>query len=133
MKTEFYESEIVVKGNELFPLPADEPKEVLREKWLLDGDMTFDQAKKIAVVLAEEVYENRQVTVKVQNAIDKDWIEILYYVQGKRAISAETAEQEAKDPTDPKETEDHPRGRKKTNVLELPDGKVPPSHERRDK
>jgi hypothetical protein len=100
MKTEFYESEIVARNPELFPA-KDEPKEITREKWLLDGDMS------------------------------------LFYSRGKMAISAETAEQEAKDPTEPDENPDHPRGKKqkKANVLELPPGgnPLPPAkHQRRD-
>jgi hypothetical protein len=129
MKTEFYESEILVKTKELFPRPADEPKEILRKKWLLDGDMTFDQAKKIATVLAETVNEKRQVSVKVQNTVDKDWMETLYYVQGKMAQTPESAEQEAKDAT-------NPQGRKPKGgtLLNLPEGGggVPPKHKQRD-
>jgi hypothetical protein len=91
--------------------------------------MTFDQAKKIATVLAETVNEKRQVTVKTVDPKDKDWMEATYYVQGKMATTPESAKQESQDPTNP-----HGRKPKGGTLLNLNEnsGGVPPKHKQRD-
>jgi hypothetical protein len=114
MKVEFYEME-VTKVQQIEMFPVDEPKEVVREKFLLEGEMNFDQAKEIGKVLAVEVPDFRQVVVKIQNTINKVWWEGKYYVQGKMSSVGINAEQEAKDPGAPP-----PVNNDETNIVLFP-------------
>jgi len=114
MKVEFYEMEVTkAQQGEMFP--KDEPKEIVREKFLLEGEMNFDQAKEIAKVLAAEVPDFRQVVAKIQNTIDKVWWEGKYYVQGKLSSVGISAEQEAQDPGAPPPVNDV-----ETNIVLFP-------------